>query len=160
DEANPYVGDEYARNEEVAEDIIQDVFISLWDKRYILNIQGTISSYLYAAIRYKFFDLVSHQKIRKDYAANFQIYIDTYASPTESHVNEKELIQLIEKEVGKLPDKMREVFQLSRYGGMSHREIAQQLGVSEKTVKNQVNNALKILRKKLGSFTFFLMLIY
>jgi RNA polymerase sigma-70 factor (ECF subfamily) len=145
---------------EATEDIIQDIFISLWDKRNTLQLKGSMSSYLYTAVRYRFFDLVSRQKIRNDYVAHFQQYIDTHDSPTESYINEKELVELIEREISKLPEKMQEIFRLSRYEGLSHREIAQQLDISEKTVRNQINNALKILRKRLGAFAFFMMFFY
>ncbi|WP_449438768.1 sigma factor-like helix-turn-helix DNA-binding protein [Pedobacter steynii] len=63
---------------------------------------------------------------------------------------------LIEKEIASLPSKMKEVFELSRKANLSHRQIAIELDLSEKTVKNQVNNALKVLRLKLGSLMFLL----
>ncbi len=61
---------------------------------------------------------------------------------------------IIEKEIGALPPKMREVFELSRKENLSHKEIAEKLNLSEKTVKKQVNNSLKILRSKLGMVVF------
>jgi len=61
---------------------------------------------------------------------------------------------LIEKEIACLPSKMRQVFELSRKANLSHKQIATQLDLSEKTVKNQVNNALKVLKLKLGSLMF------
>jgi RNA polymerase sigma-70 factor, ECF subfamily len=138
------------KDKEEAQDIIQEIFISFWDKRESLQLKSSLSSYLYNAVRYKFFDLVSRNKVRSDYAASFQSFIDLGIYSTDNYINEKELIALVEKEVGNLPDKMRVVFQLSRSAGLSHKEIAEKLDLSEKTVRNHVNHALKILRLKFG----------
>ncbi|MNY64348.1 RNA polymerase sigma factor [compost metagenome] len=73
---------------------------------------------------------------------------------TDHLVREKELSALIEREILALPPKMREVFELSRKGNLTHKEIAVKLNISEKTVKKQVNNSLKVLRTKLGSAVF------
>jgi RNA polymerase sigma-70 factor (ECF subfamily) len=143
-----------------AEDIVQDIFIKLWDNRASISLKSSLSSYLYTAVRYKFFDLVAHQKVRSDYAEVFQDFLNVYGNPVEEYVNEKELAQLIEREVANLPEKMRQVFELSRSNGLSHKEIALRLGIAEKTVKNQVNNALKTLRTKLGSAAFLLLFFY
>jgi RNA polymerase sigma-70 factor (family 1) len=143
-----------------AEDIVQDIFIKLWDNRASLVLKSSLSSYLYTAVRYKFFDLVAHQKVRSDYAALFQRYLDVSENPVEEYINEKELTLLIEREVANLPDKMRQIFELSRNNGLSHKEIALQLGIAEKTVKNQVNNALKTLRTKLGAAAFLMLFFH
>jgi len=143
-----------------AEDIVQDIFIKLWDNRISLVLKSSLSSYLYTAVRYKFFDLVAHQKVRSDYTALFQRYLDVSENPVEEYINEKELTLLIEREVANLPDKMRQIFELSRNNGLSHKEIALQLGIAEKTVKNQVNNALKTLRTKLGAAAFLMLFFH
>lgn len=145
---------------EEAEDIVQDIFIKLWDNRTSLKLKSSLSSYLYAAVRYKFFDLVAHQKVRSDYAEIFQHYLDLQENPVEEYINEKQLASLIEQEVAQLPKKMRQIFELSRQNGLSHKEIAVQLNLSEKTVKNQINNALKILRTKLGIVAFLMVFFH
>jgi len=138
------------RDQSEAEDIVQEVFITLWNRASTFEVKSSLSSYLYTAVRYKFFDLVSRKKIRSDYATTFQGFINYGVYSTDEYINERELIRLIEQEVSNLPDKMRAVFELSRNIGLSHKEIAQQLEVSEKTVRNHVNHALKILRYKVG----------
>ncbi|WP_342328704.1 RNA polymerase sigma-70 factor [Pedobacter sp. FW305-3-2-15-E-R2A2] len=146
-------------DKEEAEDIVQEVFIYLWDKRTTIILRSSISSYLYSAVRYKFFNLLDHKKVRKDYTSSFQNFLDEGEYITDNYIREKEFSQLIEKEILALPDKMREVFELSRKQNLSRKEIAEKLNISEKTVKNQISNALKILRGKLGFFTFLLLLI-
>jgi RNA polymerase sigma-70 factor (family 1) len=144
------------KDKDEAEDLVQEVFITLWDKAGSLELKNFLSSYLYSAVRYKFFDLVSRRKVRSDYAAAFQTLIEDASWTTDDYINEKELSALVEKEVANLPVKMREVFELSRNAGLSHREIAGKLNLSEKTVRNHVNHALKILRIKLGMVIFLL----
>ncbi|WP_140938067.1 RNA polymerase sigma-70 factor [Sphingobacterium lumbrici] len=136
------------QDEKEAEDIVQEVFLYLWDKRYTIAINSSIADYLYAAVRFKFFNLLDKKKVRTDYQQSLGNYMEQHESITDYLVREKELRRLIEEEVGRLPAKMREIFELSRNEYLSHREIAEKLQLSEKTVKNQINNALSILRKK------------
>lgn len=147
------------KDEEDAEDIVQEVFLYLWDKRSTLILKSSISSYLYSAVRFKFFNLLDRKKIRTDYKISFQQFLDQGEYMTDNYIREKEFSQLIEKEIAALPDKMREIFELSRKHHLSRKEIAAQLNLSEKTVKNQINNALKILRRRLGIVIFFLLLL-
>lgn len=143
-----------------AEDLIQEVFTALWENAEKLELKGSISSYLYAAIRYKFLNLVAYKKVRSDYIDIFQKFIEEGGYTTDQYINEKELIELVEKEVAQLPKKMRAVFELSRNTGLSHREIAVKLNLSEKTVKSHINHALKILRGKLHVGAILLYLIH
>ena len=147
------------KDESEAEDIVQEVLFYLWDKRNVIKFEGSLSSYLYSAVRYKFFNLLDRKKVRVDYAESLQKFIDQESVQADYIVRERELSKLIEKEIALLPAKMREVFELSRKYHLSHKEIADKLGISEKTVKNQVNNALKGLRSKLGLVYFLAFLI-
>ncbi|SHG10606.1 RNA polymerase sigma-70 factor [Pedobacter caeni] len=147
------------KDNDEAEDIVQEVFLYLWDKRLSIKLHSTISSYLYSAVRYKFFNLLDHKKIRTDYRVSFQHFLNLGENITDNYIREKEFNTLIEKEISALPDKMREVFELSRKLNLSRKEISAQLNISEKTVKNQINSALKILRKRLGLFAFLILLL-
>lgn len=148
------------KDDDIAEDLIQELFINLWDKRETINFTSSISSYLYSAVRYKFFDLVDKQKVRADYVQAFQLFLDKGEYLTDNYITEKELAATIEKEIANLPAKMREVFLLSRKENLSNKEIAERLDISEKTVKNQLSTALKTLKVKLGLLTFLLVLIH
>jgi RNA polymerase sigma-70 factor (ECF subfamily) len=148
------------RDDDIAEDLVQDVFIYLWDKRQTINFTSSVPSYLYSAIRYKFFDLVDKQKVRSDFVQAFQAFLDQGEYLTDNYIIEKELSATIEKEVSNLPAKMREVFLLSRKENLNNKEIAERLDISEKTVKNQISTALKTLKVKLGLLTFLYLLIH
>lgn len=147
------------KDEIEAEDIVQEVFFYLWDKRNTIIFNTSLPAYLYSAVRYKFFNLLDHKKVRSNYIDSFKEFIDNGSIEADYAIREKELILLIEKEILLLPSKMREIFELSRKAQLSHREIAEKLNISEKTVKNQVNNALKQLRVRLGMYTFLIFLM-
>lgn len=135
-----------------AEDIIQDVFLTLWQKRADLNISVSFSSYLYITVRNRIFKLFARKKIAARYTESLQKFIDKDHNQTDEKLLERELAGIIEREVEALPEKMREVFLLSREGTRSYKEIGQQLDISEKTVRNQVYNALQLLKVKINSF--------
>lgn len=86
--------------------------------------------------------------------SSLQNYITHGPCITDHVIREKQLAALIEKGISDLPPKMKEVFELSRKQKLTHKEIAEKLNLSEQTVKKQVNNALKILRVKLGTMLF------
>ncbi|SMC58195.1 RNA polymerase sigma-70 factor [Pedobacter africanus] len=139
------------KNVEEVNDMIQELFAKLWDKRKTLVLKTNLSNYLYTAVRNRVIDFITHKKIESDYISGFQQFINQGEAATDHLLREKELSRIIEDEIQSLPSKMRQVFELSRKKNHSHREIAYELTLSEKTVKKHVNNALKILRVKLGS---------
>lgn len=148
------------QDKEDAKDIVQELFTVLWVKRDSFTLKTGIASYLYAAVRNRVFDKISSKKVESRYFESLKDFSLEEGYSTDSVMQEKELSALIEKEIAALPDKMRQIFELSRKNNLSHKEIATQLILSDKTVKKQVNNALRILRLKLGSlntifFTFF-----
>jgi len=147
------------RNDEAAEDLVQDVFASLWDKRHTLELKSDLASYLYSAVRYRFFDLVDKRKVRSDYFDRLTHFAETASPQTDQHLLEKELIGLVERAIASLPDRMRRIFELSRKEHLTNKEIAEMLRLSEKTVKNNLSLAVKNLKKKLGPYIVFLLLL-
>lgn len=141
-----------------AEDTLQEVFTGLWNKRQEITITSSLSGYLYCAVRNRILNYFAHQEVSSRYLNSFRGYLENGEAQTDHRVRENQLKLLIEKEIDSLPAKMREIFILSRKAHLSHKEIAEHLDLSEKTVKNQVNNALKTLRSKLGLFSFLYML--
>jgi len=139
------------QNREEARDIVQELFVTIWLKREDLNICTNLAGYLYNAIRNRVLNKIAHQQVESHHLSSLRDFIIKQESITDFLVREKELTFIIESEIARLPAKMREIFMLSRKASLSHKEIASQLSLSEKTVKNQVNNALKILKVKLGS---------
>lgn len=142
------------QDEEEAKDMVQELFANLWSQRAELKIESSLSGYLYKAVRNRVLDRIARAKVEQRYIESLQNFAQTQTYFTDHLVREKELKALIEKEIATLPTKMRLVFELSRKEHLSHREIADKLQISEATVKKQINNALKVLRVRLGAFTF------
>lgn len=146
------------RNKEEAKDVIQDVFALLWTKRYEIDFKSNLGGYLYATVRNKIFDFISHQTVESKYLGSLQDFLDNGTAVTDHMIREKQITAIIEKEIAALPPRMRLVFELSRKKYKSHKEIAEELGISQQTVTDQVKKALKILRTKLGLVTYLIFL--
>ncbi|WP_316830777.1 RNA polymerase sigma-70 factor [Pedobacter aquatilis] len=138
-------------DKEDARDIVQEIFVYLWSNPDI-KIKSQLSAYLYTAVRYKVFDWLDKNKSKSNYLQSLESFIDQGDCITDNYIREKEFAQIIEKEVSLLPAKMRQIFEMSRQQHLSQKEIAEILHLSDKTVKKQMSNALKVLRLKLTSF--------
>lgn len=140
------------RDESVSKDLVQDLFTSIWEKSDLIRNHVGISSYLYIAARNRVLNYVQKEKTKSDYLGEIGTFSLEVSDETLEKIDEKDLILLITNEISKLPAKMRQVFELSRLEDLSHREIAERLSLSESTVKKQVQNALKILKKRLSHY--------
>jgi RNA polymerase sigma-70 factor (family 1) len=138
------------QSDEDAKDLVQDVFSVFWIDGPTLELQSTLSGYLYSIMRYKVFNLIDRKKTSSNYLSSLEDFIKKHEYSGEYRVREKQMEELIEKEIANLPPKMREVFELSRKANLNYREIAERLNISDNTVKKQMSNALKILRSRLG----------
>ena len=126
------------------EDIIQDIFIKVWDRRYEIEIRTSLKSYLFASMRYEVFRQIKLGNARVDlFECLDQVFKDL--SPHEDLVH-KELLAKVDSVIGSLPDKCREVYRLSREEQLSHKEISERLNISPKTVETHITKALKHLR--------------
>lgn len=135
---------------ELVKDVLQDLFVKLWDNKTALPITDNLAGYLFCAARNRVFNHLSHKQVESKYISSIQNFINEDNYITDLTLREKEFARIIRQEIEALPPKMREVFILSREGNLSHEEIARQLSISSQTVSKQISNALKILRVKLG----------
>ncbi len=138
------------QSDEDAKDLVQDVFAVFWIDGPSLELKTTLPAYLFALVRYKVFNLIDRKKVRSDYLSSLEDYIKKNEYSGEYRLREKQMEELIEKEIAALPTKMREVFELHRKANLNYRQIAEKLNISDNTVKKQMSNALKILRSRLG----------
>ena len=138
------------KDKSVCEDIVQEVFISLWQRREKLQIKTSLKSYLYTSTVYKVYDHFSKNKkmLKDELFDNFENKIE--ASNPETKLMHEELIHHLDAIVDSLPDKCREVYKLSRENMLSNKEIAEQLNISQRTVEGHISKALKILKESLG----------
>ena len=137
-------------DEDEAKDLVQELFEMIWLKRDSLTVNGSVSAYLYASTRNMVLNQIAHKKVKTKYLDSLGEFIGQEDYLADFYVREKELKRIIEKEIAALPQKMSEIFKLSRTEYLSHKEIASRLHLSELTVKTQVKRALRILKPKLG----------
>ena len=148
------------RNREGAKDIVHEVFAKLWANREQLQITNSLAGFLYTSARNIVLNQVTRKEVEGKYFDSILKFSEQPQTITDHRIRENQLIAIIEKEIAELPSKMREVFELSRKQYLSHREIAEQLDISEQTVSKHITNALKILRVRLGILAFLLYIIY
>lgn len=140
----------YVREEIASEEIVQEVFINIWERRAELNINSSIKAYLFTAVRNRSFNYIKlqlpkeHQKTDIDSLSEFQI------DNTEDDLRLEEIKAYVNEAIDCLPKKCKAIFILSRTAGMTYREIADEMDISVKTVENQIGLALKKLREQLN----------
>lgn len=137
-------------NKEEAQDVVQEVFAALWLKREDVVFNTNLIGYLYTALRNKIYNIISHKKIESEYIVSLQHFLNEEYAVTDFLIREKQLQEIIDKEMEALPPRMRQVFELSRKRHMSHKEIAEEMNIAESTVTDQVKKAMKILKPKVG----------
>jgi RNA polymerase sigma-70 factor (family 1) len=141
-------------------DIVQEIFIWLWEHRHQLLIKTSLKGYLLAAVKFKTANAIRNGKVREDF---FKQVAAADLLPRENEaglrVEVKELEEVIRLTIGALPDKCRTIYQLSRHQHLSNKEIANQLGLSVKTVESQMTIALKRLRVAVARI-FFLVILF
>ena len=141
----------YVENKDVAEELVQSMFCSLWEKLDTLDVRTNLKSYLYSGVRNAAFNYFKHQKVVDKHAQHMASF-STIETPVSDRLEVKELKLKIAAAMDLLPDKCRQVFELSRGEHMKYREIADELGISIKTVEIHMGKALKILRRELGTY--------
>jgi RNA polymerase sigma-70 factor (family 1) len=140
------------KNRELSEEAVQDLFANLWAKRHGLQINTTVGGYLFVSIGHYVIDHYRKEMIRMKYRADFKTGHSEADYSTENTIMLKDLTSTVESEISQLPDKCRSVYELSRNEHKTNKEIAQHLGISEKTVENHLTKALKRLRFSLSHY--------
>ena len=147
---------EYVDDWHEAEDILQNVFLKLWEKQTFLSTGTNLNAYLFTMVKNRCMDFLNHQKVVERFANHQKmkqheaIFNHNAISKFASEPMDIETLErLVEKAIAELPGQCRKVFELSRYEGLKYREIAERLGISVKTVETHISNALNLLRKKL-----------
>lgn len=142
------------KSENDAEDIAQSIFMKLWLRPDLWNTDESMEGYLYVVTRNEIFAMFKHQQIEKAYEekimrANLLEELSTDSSPALEDIYYREKLMLIEMALKRMPDRRRTVFELSRFEGLSNREIAQRLDMPVRTVEDHIYRTLQELRKVL-----------
>lgn len=139
----------YVNDWVIAEEVVQETFSNLWAKSNSIDIRTNIKSYLYGAVRNACLNILKHQKVihahHEHVKNNESLYDDDF-------LELQELEEKIDQALDQLPNKCREIFELSRFKEKKYREIADELSISVKTVETQMSKALKVMREALGPY--------
>jgi RNA polymerase sigma-70 factor (ECF subfamily) len=140
------------REDEVAEEITQNVFYKLWNKKDVIDITSSVTAYLYKTVYNDCLNHLKHQKVRKAHSKYVHYFGEQSANNISSSIQLTELQQRINEALNALPEQCRTIFQMSRFEELTYKEIAEQLGLSVKTIENQMGKALRIMRAELADY--------
>lgn len=147
------------REDMLAEEMVQQVFFKLWEKRETLKIESSATAYLYRSVYHECLNYLKHQKVKAAYHQYAKAMPEATAGGAAQKIQLSELQQHLNKALSELPEQCRTIFQMSRYEELKYQEIADRLGLSVKTIENQMGKALRLLREKLKDFLPVLLLI-
>jgi RNA polymerase sigma-70 factor, ECF subfamily len=150
----------FVRIPEVAEEIVQDQFVNIWEKRDELQIRVSYKSYLFKAVEYKAIDYLRSKFAKIHFVGEeFSDEASEILNPLHKLENE-ELAAAVTKALEHLPERCYIIFSMSWFSELTNKQIAQELNISEKTVENQITIALKKLKILLGEFLSILIFLF
>lgn len=138
---------------DTAEEIVQDLFYTFWKEREKLQLFHSVKSYLYGAVRNRSLQVLEHQEVRNRYKEVLLSKEENSTSSPQELLEYKELQDLINRTLYRLPERRMQIFRMHRFGGMKYTEIATALSISIKTVEAEMTKALHALRKEIESYT-------
>jgi RNA polymerase sigma-70 factor, ECF subfamily len=149
------------KNNTEAEDIVQKVFVKLWEKdEDPYSLPGSLNAYLYRAVHNESLNYLKHQRVKASHQLHVAYSMKNATEQPARKIFTSELEQKIQAALNQLPEQCRTIFQMSRFDELKYREIADMLDISVKTVENQMGKALKLLRIRLAEFLIFLLLFF
>jgi RNA polymerase sigma-70 factor (ECF subfamily) len=135
-----------------AEEIVQTVFVTIWEKRLNIDIVQSLKSYLYRAVHNHCLNRLKHNKIKEVHQEYVGYFGEQHYEAVTEVVERNELEVKIKEAIEKLPEQCKIIFKLSRFEELKYQEIADKMGLSIKTIENQIGKALKIMRVELSDF--------
>lgn len=156
----------YVRDSFVSENIVGDLFFHLWESREQLEIHVSLNAYLFTSVRNRCCNYLNQAHVQRETSIT-QLQEDNLILSIHSETDlpigilmEKELQNVVDLAVNRLPEQTKKVFELKRYEDLSYEEISIQLNISTNTVKYHIKNALKILREELGGYFTAIILLF
>lgn len=150
---------QFTLDTEASKDVVQKVYIDLWNKRAQYDPNKSIKSYLFTSVRNRSLNYIRDQKKLTSLSLE-HIYEDSLIVTEEEDIDQENLSKIVNQALDSLSDKVKEVFLMSRYQGMKYKEIAEELDVSQKTVEAHISKAMKILRTFVKDNELYLILIF
>jgi RNA polymerase sigma-70 factor (family 1) len=141
------------KSKEDSENLIQDVFLNLWENRIKVEKDSSIKSYLFTITYNSAISIIRKKSRESQFVEYLKSLQDTTEEPVSAELEYNELSHKLDEIIAVLPPRQKEVFQLHRIEGLSYNQIAERLGISVNTIENHMARALKTMRKKLGNYS-------
>lgn len=139
----------YLQNPTVSEEIVQDLFIYLWEKRGKIKIETSLKAYLLQAAKYKSLNYIRNEKNKNLILNEITDRERVSLEMPDRAIDANQLREIIENSINSLPERCRQVYIMGKERNMTYKEISEEMGISVKTVEVQMGNALKKLREQL-----------
>lgn len=140
----------YVGARDLAEDIVQEIFLFVWERRETWDVRTSVKSYLFTAVRNAALSYLRHERVVRRREAETVELFDGRSAGADAEADAAETLAAVQQAVGRLPERCRLAFTLHREQGLTYSEIAEVLGISPRTVEVQMGRALKSLRKSLA----------
>jgi RNA polymerase sigma-70 factor (ECF subfamily) len=145
------------KDKDEAEDIVQQVFVTIWEKRSEMEVHTSFKGMMYRAVQNACLNRIKHQTVRRSHAK--EVIMTGSSSFSQQDIQYKELQKKIDESIDQLPEQCARIFRMSRFDELKYQEIADKLGLSVKTVENQMGKALKLMRENMKDYLTVLMLL-
>lgn len=145
------------RDISASEDLVQDLFVELWNKRKTITVHTSVKNYLFTAVKYQVYRIIDEQYRSTNLE---EALVDVCEEERGEVLAFEELYQQIEVVIERLPKRQREIFRLSKFGQLSAREIAQRLNIAPQTVNNKIHQSLSFIKAELKHFILMLILCW
>jgi RNA polymerase sigma-70 factor (ECF subfamily) len=142
----------FVNDADTAEEIVQDLFYKIWEKRSEIEINTSEKSYLYSAVHNRCLKFIEHRNVESRYKSYYLMHGSEIDNAPQQNSNVNELQNIIDQTLDTLPERCGRIFRLNRFEGLKYQEIADKLAISIKTVEANMGKALKILRKNLKDY--------
>jgi len=142
----------FVNDTDTAEEIVQDLFYKLWEKRTELQINTSVKSYLYSAVHNRCLKFIEHRKVENKYKNYYLTHESEIDSEPQNASGINELQGIIDLTIDSLPDRCGRIFRLNRFEGLKYHEIADLLNVSVRTIEVRIGKALHLLRYHLREY--------
>jgi len=140
----------YVNSKAIAEELVQEIFTIIWEKRKDLDTTGSVRSYLYKSVRNLSINQLNHHELKNRYDRQWTSQRENPEITFHDEIREEQIRHAIATAIEELPPRSKMTYKLHRYDGLTYGEIAEVMEVSVKTVESQMTRTLKILRERLS----------
>ncbi|NVJ48458.1 MAG: RNA polymerase sigma-70 factor [Cytophagia bacterium] len=137
----------FSLDKETAEDLVQDVFVKLYEQKERLQFHSSLKAFLYQSVRNRCIDMIRSSKTREKHHMEIKAGAELEGLNSEDLMLQSELEEKIYHSIGQLPEQCQIIFKMNRFEGKMNQEIAEELNISKRTVETQISKALKRLRE-------------